>query len=574
MLSPDQIDQAGDSVAVIYSQIEAEMLDHLVGQLVHGESLDRQSVTTMALLTAEQTQALEEIVERHKPAIADAVNSSAAVALAASDRDDIRRAGGEPVFESAIESTVRGIAEILERDNLQMIEGAKRAFLTESTKAITKVNAGMETTETALHKAVRELERGGISVITYQNSRTGTITVQNKIDVAVRRHIRTQIAQDSARMTLDRIDKMGIELVEVSAHIDARPEHAEWQGQVYSLTGGSKMEDGTTYPDFYSATGYGSVDGLCGANCRHSFGPYRHGAPRAYDPDPQHESGLPAEEIYEMTQQQRYLERQIRADKRELRGAQQVHDEQGTIASRVGVAKAQERLRRSQAEMRDHISTSNAKSGTGAPVLHRNKSREWAGDMPKSPSVKGSGRSLDEFLHAESVQASFKTKGITMGAAEKVIRSDLKGMGITGADFKYLTAAEQRDMIGTGTFHYRARTASAANNRISPQKHARHIEGTKEHKDHSKKMAAAGRSKPSELHITQDEAAALVKQHSGKGSTEYTNDGSWVKQETCNAGSVVGVYYDMDNNPHETQWFKIMYANRNTHIVPVKEPRQ
>ena len=65
-----------------------------------------------------------------------------------------------------------------------------------------------------------------------------------------------------------------------------------------------------------------------------------------------------------------------------------------------------------------------------------------------------------------------------------------------------------------------------------------------------------------------------MKQHAGKGSTDYTRDGKWTKQETCNAGSAVGVYYDMDNNPHETQWFKIMYANRNTHIVPVKEPRQ
>ena len=574
MLSPDQIDRAGDAVAAIYSQIEAEMLDHLVGQLVSGESLDRQSVTTMALLTAEQTRELEKIVEHHRPAVSEAVYSSAAVALAASDRDDIRRAGGEPAFMSALESTVQGIAEILERDNLQMIEGAKRAFLTASTKAITKVNAGMETTETALHKAVRELERDGVSVITYQNSKTGTVTVQNRVDVAVRRHVRTQIAQDSARMTLDRLEKMDVALVEVSSHEDARPSHATWQGRVYSLHGDLRMEDGTFYPDFYSSTNYGAVDGLLGANCRHSFGPYRHGAPRSYEPDPKHASGLPSDEVYEMTQQQRYLERQIRAAKRELRGAQQVHDEQGTIASRVEVAKAQERLKRAQADMRDHISRSNAKSETGAPVLHRNKNREWAGDMPKSPSAKGSGRNLDEFLHMESVQASFNAKGITMGAAEKVIRSDLNGMGITGADFKYLTAAEQRDLISTGTFHYRARTASTVNNRISPQKQARHIDGTPEHSRYRGQMAAAGRSHQSDLHITQAEAAALVKQHAGKGSTDYTRDGKWTKQETCNAGSAVGVYYDMDNNPHETQWFKIMYANRNTHIVPVKEPRQ
>lgn len=572
MLSPEQIDQAGDSVAAIYGEMEAAMLDHLVGQLVNGESLDRQSVTTMAQLTAEQTQALEAIVERYRPAVSEAVHSSAAVALAASDRDDIRRAGGEPTYMTAIDSTVQGITEILERDNLKMVEGAKQAFLTASTKAIAQVNSGALTTERALHKAVRELE-GGIPIITYQNSSTGVITVQNKVDVAVRRHIRTQIAQDSARMTLDRIEKMDIELVEVSSHYDARPDHAEWQGRVYSVNGGQKI-DGISYPDFRDSTGYGTVDGLCGANCRHSFGPYRHGAPRAYEPNPQHPSGLDGGTVYEMTQQQRYLERQIRQAKREVRGAQQVYDGKKSIANRVELAKAQERLGRTQADMRDHISRSNAMSKTGEPILQRNKNREWAGDMPKSPSVKGSGRDLTTFLRSESVQASFKNKGITMGAAEKVIRSDLGRMGITGADFKYLTAQEQRGMVSTGTFHYRARTASTVNNRISPQKQARHIDGTKEHADYRAKMAAAGRSHQSDLRITQAEAHELVLAHAGKGRTDYIEDGRWIQQETCKAKQAIGVYYDMENNPHETQWFKIMYANRNTHIVPVKEPRQ
>ncbi|MFR5092561.1 MAG: phage minor capsid protein [Adlercreutzia equolifaciens] len=72
---------------------------------------------------------------------------------------------------------------------------------------------------------------------------------------------------------------------------------------------GEQVIDGTVYPDLRSATGYGNVDGLLGANCRHSFGPYRHGAPRMYDPDPKTASGLPNDEVYELTQGQRYRER-------------------------------------------------------------------------------------------------------------------------------------------------------------------------------------------------------------------------------------------------------------------------
>ncbi|MEG0072853.1 MAG: hypothetical protein RR692_06675, partial [Raoultibacter sp.] len=61
-------------------------------------------------------------------------------------------------------------------------------------------------TERALHRVVRTLERDGIDLISYRNTKTGVQTVRNKVDVAVRRHIRTQIAQDGARMTMGRLD--------------------------------------------------------------------------------------------------------------------------------------------------------------------------------------------------------------------------------------------------------------------------------------------------------------------------------------------------------------------------------
>ncbi len=157
------------------------------------------------------------------------VRDTAERLLEASDRDDIERVGeGTPVYPQQVDATIAGIAYILARDNLQMVEGAKRAFLSASTEAITRVNTGTMTTERALHSAVRKLECEGIPIITYQNSKTGVVTVANKVDVAVRRHIRTQIAQDGARMTMERIMASDVTLVEVSSHEDSRPSHAEW----------------------------------------------------------------------------------------------------------------------------------------------------------------------------------------------------------------------------------------------------------------------------------------------------------------------------------------------------------
>ena len=34
---------------------------------------------------------------------------------------------------------------------------------------------------------------------------------------------------------------------------------------------------------------------------------------------------------------------------------------------------------------------------------------------------------------------------------------------------------------------------------------------------------------------------------------------------------LIGVHYDVNNEPHETMRFMIKYANKNVQIVPVKE---
>lgn len=382
MLSPEQIEEAGERVAAVYREIEARMLDHLARAMADGWEKSPRTVTEAALLAQSQAEELRRMVEEYRPYIDAAVLEVVEECLEASDEDDVARAGGSPEWPAQIDATVKGMAEVLARDNIQMAEGAKQAFLSASIEAVTRVNAGEADRETALHRAVRKLERDGIDIITYQDADTGRVTVRNKADVAVRRHVRTQIAQDAARLTIERMKRLGIDLVEVSSHEGSRKSHAEWQGQCYSYEG-EQVIDGTVYPDLRSATGYGNVDGLLGANCRHSFGPYRHGAPRMYDPDPKTASGLPNDEVYELTQGQRYRERKIREAKRELRGARMLYDRDKSDANLAEYLKAKQKLQRRQEKMREYIGAANAKSKTGKPVLHRKPDREWAGDMPK-----------------------------------------------------------------------------------------------------------------------------------------------------------------------------------------------
>ena len=52
--------------------------------------------------------------------------------------------------------------------------------------------------------------------------------------------------------------------------------HKAWQGKVYRWKAKPQTSVGD-YPDFEETCGYGSVTGIGGANCRHSYWPFIEG---------------------------------------------------------------------------------------------------------------------------------------------------------------------------------------------------------------------------------------------------------------------------------------------------------
>jgi hypothetical protein len=228
MLSPEALEEAGEALARVYRGIEADMLDYLVDLMLSGGGVTSRSVTAAALLGQTHADELRRIIERHAGEVDAELRATVEKFMRASDADDMERLGRpgtEKAWPRQMDATVRGLAAILQRDNLHMEQGALDAFLLASTEAITRVNSGASTAERALHHAVRRLERDGVSVVQYRDA-AGNLTVRNRVDVAVRRHVRTQIAQDGARMTARAMDEYGVQLVEVSSHPNARPSHA------------------------------------------------------------------------------------------------------------------------------------------------------------------------------------------------------------------------------------------------------------------------------------------------------------------------------------------------------------
>lgn len=198
-------------------------------------------------------------------------------------------------------------------------------------RAYMQITTGAFDYGAAIRTAIKDLARQGVGAIQYPSGHVDTI------EVAVRRAAVTGVNQTALQLQSTLADEMGCDLVETTAHAGARPEHTIWQGRVFSRSGKSEK-----YPDFVRSTGYGTGSGLGGWNCHHSFFPYFDGSPQAYTPEllAQYEAkdyeynGRRMTE-YEATQQQRYIERQIRRWKREYTAMDAAGLDTGESAAKI-----------------------------------------------------------------------------------------------------------------------------------------------------------------------------------------------------------------------------------------------
>lgn len=230
----------------------------------------------------------------YKAAIAEGI-------LSDNYRDKLTNYTRSKAFSSVLQRGLKNTNGLMRNLTNSAAAAANRQLSDALDLAFLKCASGAFTPQDAIFEAVRKLGQDGLKCVNYESGRT------DQLDVAVRRAVVTGIGKTCCDMQLDLAKEMDSELVEVTAHLGARPSHAEWQGQIYSLKKGHPK-----YPYFYDATG----DGLGGWNCRHSFFPYFEGLSVAANaPTFSKEENL---EEYTNTQKQRAYERSIRKSKREL----------------------------------------------------------------------------------------------------------------------------------------------------------------------------------------------------------------------------------------------------------------
>lgn len=256
---------------------------------------------------------------------------------------------------SAYSECVRETAEELDR----------QAVINELNAGSMSVVSGTESLQEATRRTLERLAVKGIPGFVDKAGREWSPEAYVKMDLRSTMANTARAAQDA------RCDRYGIQLIEVSSHNGARPKCAPYQGRIFSRNGSrgvtEDLNGGRIEYTPLSQTSYGEPDGLFGINCGHQQYPFIPGVSvKTYYPYPEEQNA----ERYQQFQQQRAMERKIRADKRKCMMMQETGDDEG-------LRKAAGKLRADKDRYRDFCK----QTGLGA---HMENTQVYGYDRSKS----------------------------------------------------------------------------------------------------------------------------------------------------------------------------------------------
>ena len=177
--------------------------------------------------------------------------------------------------------------------------------------AVADIHSGAFDYNTVLKRTVTTLTNSGLRYINYESGH------RDRVDVAVRRAVLTGFRQVQGKINEQVAAELHTDMYEVTYHVGARPSHQPWQGRVWIME------------QLQSVCGLGTGSGLCGWNCYHDYRPFPPGSVRTYT-DEQLEAMLEQENTpkeysgkqyttYEALQQQRKMERTMRAQRQKIK---------------------------------------------------------------------------------------------------------------------------------------------------------------------------------------------------------------------------------------------------------------
>lgn len=326
MLSAEYLSHIAEGAEAVAEELHVEIINRIVERILirmkRGEAYMLTSQDKWQLETLEEAGFLLEDIQKElagrvgkmQREVAEAMEEAGVKALAYDD-NIYKAAGLSPVPLEQSPHLIR-----LMQRNYEATMGtwnnftrttaneAQKLFINECSKAYSLVASGTTSYTEAFLDALNKIASDGL-VVEYPSGHKDTI------ETATLRAVRTGVAQATAQITDARMAEMNWDIILVSSHFGARTtgkgdftDHAAWQGKFYSRSGADKR-----FPLFQTACNPGHVQGICGANCGHSYGP----GDGEFNPFNEYDTEENRKQ-YELTQRQRTIERRIRKTKLEV----------------------------------------------------------------------------------------------------------------------------------------------------------------------------------------------------------------------------------------------------------------
>lgn len=265
-------------------------------------------------------------------------------------------------------------------------------------KGAAKAVSGQMSLQEATRKTIRELAQKGIPAFVDKRGREWSPEAYVMMDM------RSTLGNTARAAQNARCDEYNIQLIEVSSHMGARPLCATYQGRIFSRDGSKGVTtDGAGGKIYYtplSETSYGQPAGLFGINCGHVQYPFVPGINfQRYFPYPKEEN----DRRYMQFQQQRAMERGIRAAKRECMMLQETGDTEG-------LQKASLRLRNQREKYKAYCKETGLKQ-------HNDRTQVYGYDRSRSSKTvwaerKASGNALTNGSNSSIIKTREQTKAI------------------------------------------------------------------------------------------------------------------------------------------------------------------
>ena len=470
MLTPLQYNHLCDEIAGLYAGLENSIIEDMTKRIVRMGYVSDSSawqanmlmeagmlyediLAEIALKTGQTDRQVRELFR------------SAGIQSVRNDNFYYRQAGlvvPRNMSDSALQMLEAGYQKCsgsLKNLTLTTASTSQQAFMQACNLAYMQTSSGMMDYQTAVRRAVQNAAGNG-SAVRYPSGHV------DKLDVAVRRAVLTGVGQTIRQLSFQNANDMECDLMEITAHAGARPSHAEWQGQIVSLSG----RRGYLTPD---DIGYGTVDGFGGVNCRHDWHPFfENFSERAYSDERLKELKEHVIQIdgknyhdYEVSQMQRYYERKIREKKRQVIAAKAHQDNTLTDADAAAAAeefqKRSVQLKKAEQKLKDFLKQtgflndssrtwvngfgrSEAQKAVWANRKYQQSKKSTASKAPASKLSGGSGSSINVLTNTQgSDTMKMQGKYSDLGTIKERLRNDKR------VDAEYYSTIKERFSHGS-----------------------------------------------------------------------------------------------------------------------------